>query len=310
MGLVLLTISPVSTFYSKENIKFLVKKIIDRRRGPDAVVASLMRGLRGFNIDFKLNPKLSEINSNDYVWVNGSLPALRWAIAAKRSGKICKLFVGPIMVIAPDEGNWILLDEAIDKIIFPSTWTRDYYASFDERYREKIAICPAGVEAVALNKRAKEDSVLILLKNKEAEETCRQIVDYYTEKSVKYDLIKYGHFTQGEYFDLLNKACYLVYLSNSESQGVALQEAWIRDVPTLVWNRGYFEYRDHKWYNDKISAPYLTEACGKFFKTFEEFREHISIFDSSEFNPHGYANENLTDKVLTKKFLEIINYVK
>jgi hypothetical protein len=51
-----------------------------------------------------------------------------------------------------------------------------------------------------------------------------------------------------------------IYLQTTETQGMALQEARMMNVPTFVWNRGYFKNKYLFWADSKISAPYLDEA--------------------------------------------------
>jgi hypothetical protein len=88
---------------------------------------------------------------------------------------------------------------------------------------------------------------------------------------------------------------------------MALQEAWARNVPTFVWNKGYVICNDIKFYG-KISAPYLTEKTGAFFKDFTEFKDKLPRFiDSLEnFRPAEYCKENLSIERSAKIYTDII----
>jgi len=101
----------------------------------------------------------------------------------------------------------------------------------------------------------------------------------------------------------------MIYLVESESQGLALAEAWLRNVPTFVWNRGYWQYGNYSWRDDKISAPYLTDECGLFFRDYNDFKEKLPLFLTklSQFQPRKYALNNFIDVITTRKYLEIIN---
>ena len=100
----------------------------------------------------------------------------------------------------------------------------------------------------------------------------------------------------------------MIYLSESESQGLALQEAWIRNVPTLVWDGGYWQCGKYKWQGSS-SAPYLTKDCGMFFKGKEDFINKFETFlkNLPNFQPREYSLENFTDETATKNYLKIIN---
>ena len=126
------------------------------------------------------------------------------------------------------------------------------------------------------------------------------------ERKLKWNLLEYGKYDRNAYFDDLKIAKGAIFLSPSESQGLALQEAWIRDVPTLVWNSGIAKDKDVLWYSEKIGAPYLTDESGIFFKDKNEFVEKLDIFLSKHFEPRKYCLANLTDEISTQKLLEII----
>lgn len=310
MSLIILTKSPKANLLSGETIKPLVKRMLGHVRGPGAVVASLLRGLDELKIKYLYNPDGKNINPEDIVWVNESLDALRWAIAAKQQGKIKALYAGPNLVIAPPESDGIINDPAIDKIIFPSQWTKDFYVSFDPAFLEKIEICPAGVALPKGELLAERDSVIIYDKQSSDPGLIELVKSHLAKKQIKFVEVSYGHFNQNQYFDMLHRAKAMIYLSDSESQGLALQEAWIRDVPTLVWNRGYMEYNNYRWDSEKISAPYLVPSAGDFFQDKNDFESCFFDFwqNLHSFSPSAYALSHLTDVICTKQLLNIINY--
>ena len=128
---------------------------------------------------------------------------------------------------------------------------------------------------------------------------------------IAYDIIIYGSFDQQDYQKKINNSIALIYLQESETQWLALQEAWIKDVPTLVWNRWYREYQWNRWYDDHISAPYLTHQAGLFFESEIDFEKNLQILlkkiDSQSFSPRAYCLEHLTDKICSENYLDIIS---
>lgn len=133
------------------------------------------------------------------------------------------------------------------------------------------------------------------------------IKSYLKDKGLAFEIIEYGRFKQSYYFEKLKITKALIYLSHSESQGLALHEAWARNVPSLVFNRGYYEYDNKTFSDEKISAPYLNEQVGMFFNQknfidkFSYFFEHVT-----QFQPRKYIVENLSDKMCAQKFIDII----
>ena len=81
--IILLTKKPKESFfdlkfYSSEFLTFL-KKITKKQRGPEAVIASVIRGFEELQVVYKINPKLKEIK-NSAVWVIKDYRALKLAI--------------------------------------------------------------------------------------------------------------------------------------------------------------------------------------------------------------------------------------
>jgi hypothetical protein len=56
----------------------------------------------------------------------------------------------------------------------------------------------------------------------------------------------------------------MIYFSSTESQGIAMQEAWSYDVPTLVYSQPYYFIKNKRF--NASSSPYLTKYCGFFLE--------------------------------------------
>jgi hypothetical protein len=307
MGLILLTKSPERRLCSLEGLKYFLKQLLGYKRGPDAVVDSLTRGLAALKIDYRLNPPAKEIRAVDIAWVNGSVEALSWALTAKAEGRIRRLAVGPIMTIMPTEKNGIMKDARIDEILFPSAWTKNAWVALAPELKNKISLWPAGTDDLGEYEKTASVYVIVYKKNL-ADDLDARICALLEESACKYVIVEYGKYRHAEYLELLKKATAMIVLSPSESQGMAMCEAWMHDVPTFVWNRGYMQYQGFKWYDEKISAPYLTPEAGRFFKDLKEFQQLWSWFivNIKGFTPRKYALENFTDTISAKKFLKIV----
>jgi hypothetical protein len=125
-------------------------------------------------------------------------------------------------------------------------------------------------------------------------------------------VFSYGSFSKKEYAQALRKTKAMIYLQTVESQGLALQEAWAHDVPTLVWNAGSFTYpRTSVTAIGPISAPYLTEQAGIFFGTAKELHLILPVFikkvNESTFAPRDYCIKKLSNEASVRIYRDILN---
>ncbi|MCF7865670.1 MAG: hypothetical protein K9M11_04150 [Candidatus Pacebacteria bacterium] len=296
--------------FSKEYLKYTLAKFTGRNRGPLAVANSLVRGLKELNVEYRINPRYSTLKATDVVHVISGIQAAKDLIALRKKGRIKRLTAGPNLTLAPHEENSLYMSPEIEKILFPSEWPKNYFVEFDKIFNEKIDIWPAGVKDPGTPKKpvkSRDFTCLLYIKNSPIE-LIKKIQDVLLDKKIPTTILEYGKFNQKEFFSALEKVAFMIYVSPTESQGLALHEAWMRDIPTLVWNRGYWEYKGHTVYFDKISAPYLTPACGIFFKNSHEFRDMLEYFHKirDHFEPRAYNLSKFTDALTASIFLKKI----
>jgi len=305
MSLVILTQSPrFNLFDTKQKVKRAIKKMIGQKRGQDLVTDSLMKGLDDIAYGYHYNVGESQISKEDTVYVNASIAALKWAIQAKKEGKMKKLIVGPVLAISPHDVDGILLDDAIDILIVPSQWVKKFWIYEAPEIEHKIVVWAVGVDSYPLE-NIPRDTVLIYEKNA-PRALCKDIKNTLDNQHISYEIIRYGQYTHNEYMTLLDHTQVMIVLSPSESQGIALLEAWMKDVPTFVWNQGFWEYQGHHWKDAKISAPYLSDACGAFFTERNDFEVTWNIFYAgrNRYTPREYAMSRFTHKNIAEDFLE------
>jgi hypothetical protein len=232
---------------------------------------------------------------------------LSWAIAAKKTGHIKGLWAGPALTVLPSEADGIVGDAAIDGLLLPSAWTKDLWVSLRPDLAKKIYIWPAGI-AVKPLANVPRTHCIVYQKNA-PDAVLAQVLLVLENEGKPVRLLRYGHYTQSEYMTALDQADSLIYLSESESQGMALLEAWERNVPTLVWCRGYWQYRGEIWYDAAVSAPYLTPECGLFFQGTEDFLNRWRIFSAQKkmFKPRSIVERRFAHAVSTQLFLDYVN---
>ncbi len=290
-------------------LKKYMRSILSVRRGPDAVLDGLVRALKTTDISFNVNPSLSDLSETVHVLSN--VEALKSSLELKKTGKIRRIIAGPNMAILPTNFDSILCDKNIDIITLPSDWTRVAYIKSAPSIRERIHIWPVGVLIPEFRKKKSEKPDIILFIKTVPDNILNEVISELESRKINYEKFVYGSFKKDEYLHKLRNSHGLIYLQEVESQGIALQEAWSYDVPTLVWNRGFFTYPNSNIFVEgNISAPYLTDTCGLFFSDQKDFPLKLDCFltNLGNFEARAYCTENLSDQASAKIYVdEILN---
>lgn len=297
-----------NNFFSKEFLKLILRSLFRKSRGPQAVNRSLITGLNELDYDYRLNFCSPQLDGTATFFVNTSIGALRWAICLKNKKKIKRVIAGPNLVVMPDNFSHLVLSPEIDIILVPSDWVKELWLSNAPELSGRVFVWAAGVDDFGLNEtQGGERKPLLYIKNI-PDEVIIGVESILREENIDYDIIRYGEFIRQEYLDKLDRTNFMIYLQNSESQGISLLEAWGKGVPTLVWSCGYFEYDSKKFYAKNIAAPYLNDESGRFFATPNELKDLLKLIKSGgiKFYPREYYINNFTNKICAEKFLKII----
>ncbi len=287
-------------FFWPVKLKTAFKKILRKNfGGPQNVQRNLICGLETLGCRVFLD----EPSPAPVVGVLSGIKTLQWAIKKKQLGKVKRIIAGPNIVISPNDEGKILRHPLIDEVVVPSQWVKDYYASVAPEILEKIKIWPSGVDEVKTLKRPKTNDFLIYNKvgdNKIVELVKQQLL----QGGFSFKILEYGKFNQTEYFKILNSSKYEIYLSNSESQGLAMFEAWARGVPVLAWEHGIFK-KGGVTVSGKISAPFLNPEAGMSFSNQNDFQIQLERFMGGNFDPASYIERNFTNLISAQKYLNI-----
>lgn len=294
---------PISWRYAyKYFLKEWLKKVFfSRTYGPNSVIESILKWLHEVpEVPYLHNPK--ESNISDIVYVPVGVETLLYAIDLKKKWKIRKLIAWPNISI-PISWDDVFFHPLIDIIIVPSLWVKNYFLSLGVS-DERIWVIPAWVDMFPAWKK---DSSFLIYKKDCPNSLFENVKNFLASRDITYEVIEYGKFQKDDYLRFLDRSKWLIYLQTSESQWIALHEAWMKDVPTFVWNRWYWEYKWKKWFDDKISAPYFDSSCGMFFDE-ESFERLFPLFLSnlSVYSPRTYSLENFTNKSAIKHLLQYL----
>ncbi|MBB3705094.1 hypothetical protein [Aminobacter aminovorans] len=127
----------------------------------------------------------------------------------------------------------LLASPEIDMVLVPSRWVKAAYEADLPGLIGKIAIWPAGVDADYWAPSGGARST-VLLYEKRQPEAAEQAAEIIRASGFEPVTIRYGHYQPEEFKRALDQAIFCVVVGQSESQGLALAEAWSMDVPTFV----------------------------------------------------------------------------
>lgn len=272
--------------------------------GHQDVIDSFLRGSAAYqDVEIRVNPsrKLAE---GSVVYVPSGWKALRDAIALKRAGKIAKLITGPVGDHI-DDYNSIILDESIDVCVVPCQWYKEKCeqeaVSKNLRF-DNIRVWPVGVDHerwTPLNAKldVQAGKALIYIKGRGAS-VLALVEDAVRSSGIEYQKIFCGSHVPDDYKAKLEWCDFVIYLGYSETQGLALAQAWAMNRPTLVYEPDTITSLGLE------AAPYLTSDTGKRWKNVEELK--LLLHDMPAFSPRRWVLEHQTNAIAFGNFLRIV----
>lgn len=282
-------------------------KRLEKFRGHPAVTRSIVNGLTQLGTDFNINPLfVSALRETVVVLSNKS--ALKQAINLKKRGRISYLVAGPNIVEFSDDADNIITSKEIDLCIVPSLHVKNHYLKFSPSLFGKCEVWAAGVDTEYWRVPVRNKQIAIVyLKDDVSDSELSVYKRVLTQASMVCHVIKYGHYTKESYRKSLAAAYCMIVLSRSESQGIALAEAWSCNVPTFVRKVDIDVVKKREFISS--SAPYLTNQTGMFFETYIELESHISMLKNGQFcfNPRQWVLNNMSDIISANKLIELVS---
>lgn len=303
---ILTTPVPSSALRNAKKLFHFFKRIVQGKlfvqphgfAGHSAVTRSAVEGLQKIGAEFNYNPTSIE-KVYDTVIVLADGIALRQAIEWKKKGRIRKLLAGPNLVVLPSDDPAVITAPEIDVYLVNSEWTYKAYIDDAPELKRNCAIWTAGVDTdfwIPSDTPKSTSRILFYQKNgpQSLVDQCRAAVQ---KQGFTTTTLSYGSYDRETYLRELQQSAASVFFSSSESQGIALAEAWSANVPTLVWNVGEVEYKGRKL--QATSAPYLSASTGLFFSSPEEFETVFLRWkrERNTFAPRRWALEHMSDQV-------------
>lgn len=273
-----------------------------RYTGHYAVTRSLIEGLNALdNSTFEYNP--SKLSPEDHVHVLAGIEPLKAAIKLKEKGLIKRLTAGPNIVVLPSDAMETIASPYIDTFLVNSKWTFDLYISECPELKSRTSIWPAGVEVNKLPVKKDNGKTIMFYIKRVGLSVYEPYVEACRNCGFDIEMLHYGNYTMSDFREKLSRSTFACFFSESESQGLALAEAWAMDVPTFVWNAyGYLTYKGKQLKSE--TAPFLTSETGALFSAPQELAELVK--KETTFSPRKKVIEHFSDEVCAKHFIEVI----
>lgn len=275
--------------------------------GHTAVTKSLVYGMRDNMAEFNFNPFTTESIGNTVIVLN-DVQALKQAIQWKKERRIKALLAGPNIVELPTKYNNLILSPEIDLVIVPSEMTVSIYKKLNPCLSGKVVSWYAGVDTAYWRPRnlpeKKGKEVIVYWKNA-PKAFSLEVELILKHKGYKINRVIYGHYSKARFKRLLERSVFAVFLSISETQGIALAESWAMNVPSIVWDPEIEHY--YLRGIQTSAAPYLSKDTGIRWRELEDLELLLSNASLllEKFSPRDWVMKNMSNKVSSEMLIQI-----
>ena len=253
-----------------------------------------------------------EVFHNKPAFLSGCLHGNHMALRQKILPPNC--LIGPEIMVLPTEDPWIFKQWKYSTQ--PSEWVVNYMITFKETNSNLFYVWPVGINTNQFNETGRGNfqyDCFIYYKNVTHQtpitklNTIKSMLD---TNHLKYVVLEYGKYPEQALINATKNCKFGIYLTGTESQGLAIMETMASGVPVLVIEEKTFLYGGFTFTNENVSAcPYFDDRCG--MKTSMEMivrdlPTFIKNVDEKKYNPRQYIIENHTMKMGAEKYYKIL----
>jgi glycosyltransferase involved in cell wall biosynthesis len=298
--------------------RFIKRVVLGQPRvgGQKRVLLNLCAGLDRLGIGYQINNyKYASSHPSEMACIIGKkhlLATRRWENP---------IIAGPALYSHPVACPTLLTDfPNIRKMLVPGDWMRKMCEPY---WGTKVVTWPVGIDTnhwkPALHGQKTYDFLLydkVMWEHKRYEQILLAPVrDELRRRGWSFAEIRYGHYQERDFRELLCRARAMIFLCEHETQGIAYQQALSCGVPILAWDRGGY-WRDPAFFprvkfGPVSSVPYWDDRCGVKFQEPEDFASQLNEFwekmNQDGFAPRDYILENLT---LEKRAQQYVDFAR
>lgn len=208
----------------------------------------------------------------------------------------------------------------VRKVLVPGEWMR---VMCEPYWGDTVVAWPAGIDTDRWRPNKQCVKALDFLiydklywdREVHEKEFLGPIRDQLKQSGLNFIELRYGHYRESQFQDMLQLSKAMIFLSAHETQGIAYQQALASGVPILAWNKGGF-WLDPEFYPHRVkfepvsSVPYWDERCGLQFENLSQFSTRLNEFwpkvRAEAFQPRDYILENLTLEKCAQDYLRLV----
>lgn len=267
--------------------------------GPQKVLINLKESLEKCNVPYVINEDKYKNNFLIHYDAKG------YAKHEKLEHNSC--VIGPQIWPFNEYGEFLRDNpQYYKKIVVPG---QSVYLSFIEQGfdKEKLIIWPVGIKEINVDRSGTEK--FLVYHKQRSNEDLQEILSFLDEKEYEYEVLRYGSYSQEQFYRCLQECSRAIIVGRPETQGIAYQEMMSSDMPLLIWdNMEWYDYDVPEAYQKNpapTSAHYFSEECGEKFYSKDGLPEVFEKFMSTNYSPKGYVKRELSYEVSVKKLLSI-----
>jgi glycosyltransferase involved in cell wall biosynthesis len=220
--------------------------------------------------------------------------------------------IGPEIMVLPTEKpgyfrtwtNWVQ----------PSDWCVNYFKEFPTTKNNRIFSWPVGIDTDKFNLNGRGDftyDCFLYYKdvtNQVTPQILSKVEAQLSKLNLRYTVLKYGKYKEPDFMNIIKKSKFGIFLTGTESQGIAYMEALSMGCPLYIMDTNEFVYEKYKYVHDSVSsAPYFSEECGMKVKGYDLGDAFQTFLGSlSSYDPRAYIISNHTLERGAKKYYDIL----
>jgi hypothetical protein len=271
--------------------------ISNRSNGPKEIVKVVTKSIKKF--------EMLEFINFEFNWIiNGNLRTILANFSQEK--RDIPTLIGPNV-----EFEKFLVDLSFIKnylLIVPSYWVIPVLQKRLAITEKKIKVWPIGIDVQYWKPTGQNRKKLIIYRKSDDGIDLKTVTNFLKKRKITYEIFLYGTYSQKKFKKSLNESFGAIWLGSTESQGIAIMQAWSMNVPTLVRRRDkYFDPITKQTFHAS-AAPYLTKEVGIF--TSKEIVTHtdLHLFLNSlgAYNPRNYIIEHFNHKSSLEKALQLL----
>jgi hypothetical protein len=228
------------------------------------------------------------------------------------------MLIGPEIMVLPTEDPSAF--EKYKSWVQPAQWVIDYMITFKQTNKNIFYVWPVGINTEQFSNAGRginfEYDCFIYYKNITVQtpiEKLNRVKHVCDSIGFKYVVLQYGSYNESYLVEMTKKCRFGIFLTGTESQGLAIMEVMSSGVPVLVVEEKNFLYSGYTFTNENVSAcPYFDDRCGM-KTTIDNIGNDIKLFieniKSNKYNPREYILENHTLMKGAEKYVKILEEV-